>query len=81
MVRQDARVAYRVGSCLRRNDGKGVAWAMRGSGVGDRGAYNRWRQLGIPTPHLTSPLRGGRDELGREADLEGSVHTLWGWRN
>ena len=39
---------------------------LRGSG---RGAL--WvRQLtlcllGTPTPHLTSPLRGGRDELGK----------------
>ena len=43
-----------LGSCLRRNDGGGGG----GVSVG-------WWLLGTPTPHLTSPLEGGRDELGR----------------
>ena len=37
-------------------------WGMRG--VGDWGVAlvrGSWR----PTPHLTSPLKGGRDELGK----------------
>ena len=40
-----------------------------GSGVGDRGAHDQWRRLGPPTPHLTSPLEGERDELWEEEAL------------
>ena len=53
------------GSCLRRNDGKGrgdegerlarVIGACRAGGGGSL----------RPTPYLTSPLEGGRDELGK----------------
>ena len=46
------------GSCLRRND-------ERGWGVDERGANERRHGSRRPTPHLTSPLRGGRDELGK----------------
>ena len=67
--RRTSNTGNRLGSCLRRNDGTG-------NGVGDRGAHEQWRQFGTPTPHLTSPLKGGRDELGRAADLERSVNTL-----
>ena len=34
-------------------------------GFCDRGAHGWWRRFGTPTPHLTSPLGGGRDELGK----------------
>ena len=69
-----------VGSCLRRNDG----WGRRNDGKGGpgmmewgwRGRLGRERAAGgcsVPlTPHLTSPLKGGRDELGKE--------TGWGRR-
>ena len=46
-----------AGSCLRGCDGEG-----RG---GDRGSGEIWWAGSWPsTPHLTSPLEGGRDELG-----------------
>ena len=58
--RQDAKArtdaGARLDSCLRRNDGMGL-WGWKVSGGG--------RSL-PPTPHLTSPLKGGRDELGKE---------------
>ena len=63
------------GSCLRRNDGEGrrcdgVGRGSDGGGVGAIGV-GAWgaRELvvarGRPTPHLASPLEGGRDELGK----------------
>ena len=59
-----------VGSCLRRNDGEGRG-DDGGLGVGDRGVARfggagSWRS----TPHLTSPLKGGRDELGKGVGVE-----------
>ena len=47
-----------------------MAWVGRGNdrggvGVGERDGRDWWRVLGTLTPHLTSPLKGGRDELGR----------------
>ena len=36
---------------------------MRLGGCGLR--LGRWWTLGTPTPHLASPLKGGRDELGK----------------
>ncbi len=49
----------RRGSCLRRNDDGGAGAQERRSG--------RRRAVGArsqpPTPHLTSPLKGGRDEF------------------
>ena len=61
----------RVGSCLRRNDGegcgndeRGVAWVIGVCAVGGDGS-------GLSTPHLTSPLEGGRDELGRREEGRG----------
>ena len=58
------RVAYRVGSCLRRNDEKG----RRNDGGAGRGAIETGTTggvcAGLPPP-LTSPLEGGRDELGK----------------
>ena len=38
-------------------------WRMREGGGG--GVSGGWWLLGAPTPHLTSPLVGGRDELGK----------------
>ncbi len=65
------------GSCLRRNDGGGRGKSDgRGAGMvelvrrGRSGARDRWRMLGTPTPHLTSPLEGGRDELGERVGVE-----------
>ncbi len=57
-------------SCLRRNDGKGAGTTEEGAGVAVRtGWATRLHAWGggsrRPTPHLTSPLEGGRDELGR----------------
>ena len=51
-----------------------MAWVGRGNdrggvGVGERDGRDWWRVLGTLTPHLTSPLLGGRDELGKG----------WGW--
>ena len=47
-----------------RDDGGGMAWAIgdvRGrSGARTAGGAGAW----LLTPHLTSPLEGGRDELG-----------------
>ena len=43
------------GSCLRRNGGWGV--------VGDRGAARLVLGFWLLTPHLASPLEGGRDEF------------------
>ena len=40
--------------------------------VTKRGRHNRWRLLGTPTPHLASPLKGGRDEFGK-----GEVGWWW----
>ena len=67
----------RVGSCLRRNDGGGAGMAesvgaaerRHGRSGGARLARRRDRCAGSwrPTPHLTSPLEGGRDELGKGA--------------
>ena len=60
------RVLGRLGSCLRRNDGKGrgmteeeAAWVVWGGSAIVRRSRPR-------TPHLASPLEGGRDELGKE---------------
>ena len=82
-LRRTPNTGNRLGSYLRRNDGRGAGYGgveARVGGVearvGDRGAHEQWRQFGTPTPHLTSPLKGGRDELGRAADLERSVNTL-----
>ena len=56
------RVLGKVGSCLRRNDGGGAAWAI--------GVRRDWcGGSRRSTPHLTSPLEGGRDELGRGREL------------
>ena len=56
----------RVGSCLRRNDGGGRR--NEGGGVARTicgvGSVRR-------TPHLTSPLEGGRDELGEGMGASG----------
>ena len=60
----------------RRNDGEGAQeWRRRegddgGAGVGEVRGVGDWgvelvRGSWRPTPHLTSPLKGGRDELGR----------------
>ena len=49
----------RLASCLRRNDGEG-AWGWSGGR-----AARLVRRSRTPTPHLTSPLEGGRDELGK----------------
>ena len=38
-----------------------------------RWAKDGWRWLRPPTPHLTSPLKGGRDELGK------GCAGAWGW--
>ena len=62
-----------LGSCLRRNDGGGAGMTGQGSGNGGTGEREGrsgcWRAVGggsvPPTPHLTSPLKGGRDELGK----------------
>ena len=52
-----------AGSCLRRNDGWGSAGMTEGViGVSERAAGG----CSVPlTPHLASPLKGGRDELGK----------------
>ena len=65
-------------SCLRRNDGgavgmaEGAAWVTEGVGWRRRGWCGRLERdmtaggrLLLLTPHLTSPLEGGRDELGK----------------
>ena len=65
--------AWGAGSCLRRNDGRegrgvtegAVAWTIE-----------VWTVMvdarGLPPPHLTSPLEGGRDEFGkRGAEVDG----------
>ena len=52
-----------VGSCLRRNDGKGRGYG-EGAAWMDRGQTTDGAGSQLPTPHLTSPLKGGRDELG-----------------
>ncbi len=65
-----------VGSCLRRNDGRGrgddggvdALWRGGGGGLAGGGG-SRPR-----TPHLTSPLEGGRDELGK-----GGMREAGGW--
>ena len=45
-------------------DGGGAArWVARRKTEGAR--RDGWRWIGTPTPHLTSPLEGGRDELGK----------------
>ena len=51
----------------RRNEGRGCG--NEGDDVGNRGGYERWAwpaaaACELPPPHLTSPLDGGRDELG-----------------
>ena len=77
LVRRDARAAYRVGSCLRRNDGRGAGMTEEDAGMrrgrcgrAGRGAIEAGTTGGVRslprTPHLTSPLEGGRDELGKE---------------
>ena len=57
----------------RGNGGKGCGNDGRGrgnDGSGDRRCWKSgWRRRGTPTPHLTSPLEGGRDELGRRAGV------------
>ena len=74
----------------RRNDGEGCGsdgWVVvvrkigardGGSvvrGVGDRGVKRPVVVVcGVPPPHLTSPLKGGRDELGK-----GEVGAGVGW--
>ena len=62
----------RLASCLRRNDGGGARMTERGAEMTERGVV---RAIGAQrdwcagsrrsTPHLTSPLEGGRDELGK----------------
>ena len=57
---------------------RGGGAGMRGDGVGDRGGYDEHEEVGMTggcglrtsTPHLTSPLPGGRDELGEGRMLE-----------
>ena len=44
----------------RGNDG----WGRGNDGWGDGGVNVPWWRLGASTPHLTSPLEGGRDALG-----------------
>ena len=70
----------RLGSCLRRNDGKGrgmaekeAAWVVVGEGGSAMVRRSRPR-----TPHLTSPLEGGRDELGKERVMCGWVPAYAG---
>ena len=46
-------------SCLRRNDGR-----SRNNGEGGA-RHDQCARSVPPTPHLTSPLKGGRDELGK----------------
>ena len=65
-------------------DGEWGRW--RGSGVDDRGRSTGGVGLRASTPHLTSPLRGGRDELGRRCGcgggtirLAGALTTACGW--
>ena len=41
-----------------RGDGRGAAWAIGACRAGGGGSR-------CSTPHLTSPLEGGRDELGK----------------
>ena len=57
-----------MGSCLRRNDGWG-AGMVEGKWGDDRVRRDGWRWLRLLTPHLASPLEGGRDELGRGDEL------------
>ena len=49
---------------------------MRLGGCGLR--LGRWWTLGTPTPHLASPLKGGRDELGKGWVLGGWVPACAG---
>ena len=58
--------AARAGSCLRRYDGKGGA-GMTAGPVGER----RLAVAAAFHPHLTSPLKGGRDELGEGSGCVG----------
>ena len=39
------------------------------AGKGARGGNGRWWTLGASTPHLASPLKGGRDELGKGVEV------------
>ena len=45
--------------------------AGRNSGLGPDRRLDRWWTIGASHPHLTSPLKGGRDELGRGATGKG----------
>ena len=47
--------------------------------MGDWGVGDWWGGSWRPTPHLTSPLEGGRDELGKGVGGEGEVGK-WGGR-
>ena len=50
-------MAERVRGCA------GAAWAI--GARRERGRHDQCARSQRPTPHLTSPLKGGRDELGR----------------
>ena len=56
-------------SCLRRNDGGARVWREESRRC-ERGLVRGSRRS---TPHLTSPLEGGRDELGPLPYKEGGV--------
>ena len=51
------RVVWTVWVCAGGGDGRGGVAMGRGTAGGARSLP--------PTPHLTSPLEGGRDELGK----------------
>ena len=66
-----------MGSCLRGGDGRGVggvgAWVPACAGMTEGGRRTAGGGGSGPlTPHLASPLKGGRDELGKE-------WGVWGW--
>jgi len=48
----------------------GVRERLRGSGGMIGEGRERWRWLRTLTPHLTSPLEGGRDALGKGDELK-----------
>ena len=57
-------------------DGVGRTVVVEGAAWMDRGANDWWAWLVASHPHLTSPLEGGRDELGEEGSWAGGAWFL-----